>query len=305
MKKAFTLLELIFVIVIIGVLSIAGTDIFLRIYDSYFESRTHNEMQAKTQLALDQIANRLTYRIKPSVIVSWGNANLYTSIESANDATVPAGDTYRLEWIAYDNDSFRGMASANNANYIQPGWSGFIDLDVSNANNLDTPGGNTTAAEAIISSLSYGDINLTTPTSNTNAAVMIFPDAPGSVNQYGWYNSGDTNLTHPIRRTNDQTLSPTIVNGFLGANNEVYENYQLAFSAYALEYNQASRELRLYYNYQPWNGEIFSDGDSTLFLEDVSNFIFTQVGTILKIQLCVDNNSTNDNYSLCKERAIF
>ena len=306
MKKAFTLLELIFVITIIGVLSIAGTDIFLKIYDTYFESRTHNEMQAKTQLALDQIANRLTYRIKPSVIISWGNANQYTSIESANATTVPAGDNYRLEWLAYDNDSFRGMASANNANYIQPGWSAFIDLDSSNGNALDTPGGNTSSAEAIINSLSYGDINLSVPTTPNNAAVVIFPDAAGSVNQYGWFQDPDTRLTHPIARSNDVTLNPTIFNGFTGIANEVYENYQLAFSAYALEYNTTAKTLTLYYNYQPWNGERYFDGNNTLFLEDVSNFIFTQVGTILKIQLCADNNSSgSDNYSLCKERAIF
>jgi len=304
MKKAFTLLELIFVITIIGILSVVGTDIFLKIYSTYFESRTQNEMQARTQLALDQIANRLTYRIKPSVIISWGNANQYTSIESANGATV-AGQDYRLEWIAYDNDSFRGMASVNNTPYIEPGWSGFIDLDnpLSSGTSLHTPGGNLISTEMIMSSLSYGDINLTTPV--TSVAVMVFPDAPGSVNQYGWFNSGDTNLTHTIRRFDNQTLRP-VLGDFRGINNEVYENYQLAFSAYALEYNQTSRSISLYYNYQPWEGETYRDGTSTLFLENVSNFIFTQVGSILKIQLCMANaNLADQEYSLCKERAIF
>lgn len=304
MKKAFTLLELIFVIVIIGLLSIAGTDIFLRIYDSYFQSRTYNEMQAKTQLALDQIANRLTYRIKSSVIISWGSANDYTSIESANETTVPAGEPYRLEWIAYDNDSFRGMAATNTDTYIKPGWSAFIDLDASDGNSLHTPGGNSTLAESIMNALSYGDINLSVPTTNTNAAVVIFPDAAGSVNQYGWFQDPDTRLTHPVSRSNDVTLNPTVLNGFTGIANEVYENYQLAFSAYALEYNTTAKTLTLHYNYQPWNGERYLDGNNTLFLGDVSNFIFTQVGTILKIQLCVDNNSS-DSYALCKERAIF
>lgn len=302
------MLELIIVITIIGFLSTAGMDIFLNIYKTYFESRTHNEIQARTQLALDQIANRLTYRVKPSVIVSWGNANNYTSIESA-DSTTTGTDNYRLEWVAYDNDSFRGMAESSSDTYIKPGWSGFIDLDVSNGGSLHTPGGNTTAAEMIMRSLSDGDINFTTPT-GTSDVVMIFPDAPGSVNQYGWFNSGDTNLTHPVQKADDQTLIPVAPRDFRGINNEVYENYQLAFSAYALEYNTTSRSLWLYYNYQPWNGETFRDGNRTLFLENVSNFIFTQVGSILKVQLCVnrsdyDASISDEQYSLCKERAIF
>ena len=309
MKKAFTLIELIFVIAIIGILSVAGTDIFLKIYDTYFESRTQNEIQARTQLALDQIANRLTYRIKPSVIVSWGNDNNYSSIESA-DATTTGANSYRLEWIGYDNDSFRGMATSNADTYIQPGWSGFIDLDNSSGTSLHTPGGNTTSAEMIMSSLSDGDINFSNPNPSNSHVVMIFPDAPGSVNQYGWFESNDTNLTHPVFRFDDQTLRPVAPSDFRGINNEVYENYQLAFSAYALEYNTTSRNLTLYYNYQPWNGETFRNGTSTLFLENVSNFIFTQVGSILKIQLCVNRSdtdaaATDEQYSLCKERAIF
>jgi len=308
MKKAFTLIELIFVIVVIGVLSVAGINIFINIYESYFESRTHNEIQMHTQLALDKIAARLAYRIKPSVIISWGNANLYTSLESANAATVGTNN-YRLEWIAYDNDSFRGMATNVNDPYIIPGYSGFIDLDnpLTSGTSLHTPGGDLSGAEAIMDSLSDGDINLTAPV--TSVAVMIFPDAPGSVDQYGWFNSGDTNLTHTIRRFDNQTLRP-VLGDFRGINNEVYENYTLAFSAYALEYNQTSRNINLYYNYQPWEGETFRDGNSTLFLENVSNFIFTQVGTILKIQLCMnrsdyDANISDEQYSLCKERAIF
>ena len=81
MKKAFTLIELIFVIAIIGIMSGMGAEIIMKMYDTYFESRTQNEIQAKTQLALDQISARLTYRIKPSVIVSQ-NVNTYSSLES-------------------------------------------------------------------------------------------------------------------------------------------------------------------------------------------------------------------------------
>ncbi len=100
------------------------------------------------------------------------------------------------------------------------------------------------------------------------------------------------------------------VNGFVGVANEVYENYLLAHSAYALAFDATTRELRLHYNYRPWDGEVYTDGDSTLFLDNVSTFVFTQVGSILKLQLCVNRSdaeatATDNQYSFCKEKAIF
>lgn len=310
MKKAFTYIELVFVIVVLGILSIGGTDMFLHIYNTYFESRTFNDMQAKTQLALDQISNRLTHRVKSSLIVYRKDTTTFQSLESSTDLNT--NQAYRLEWIGIDNDSFRGMSTdATSPNYTVPGWSGFIDLDSSNGTQLSSPGGNTAAAAAIIASLSDGDVNLTTNLVTASHPAMIFPDAQGFVQQYGWYNSGDISLAHPVRSDNNNTFKPQIVGGFTGVANEVYEQYQLAFSAYALEYDPTTRNITLYYNYQPWEGETADlNANSTLFLENVSKFIFKSVGSILKIQLCVNRAdhqelSSGEQFSLCKERAIF
>jgi prepilin-type N-terminal cleavage/methylation domain-containing protein len=312
LKKAFTFIELVFVIVVLGILSIGGSDMYLRIYNTYFESRTYNDMQAKSQLALDQIANRLTNRIKSSLIVSTDTN--YSSLESSG--AIPANQTYRIEWIESANDALRGMANSINIadTYTPPGWSGFIDLDNSDNNFLDTPGGNLTVAEAIISSLSYGDINLSDPNplATRGSAVIIFPDAAGSIDQYGWRFGLDTNLTHPIYRNTDSSFRPIAPTRFRGVYKEVFEQYQLAFSAYALEYNPATRNIILYYNYQPWNNERHDTNttQSTLFVENVSNFIFQSVGSMLKIQICINRadhqiSATNEGFSVCKERAIF
>ncbi len=302
MKKAFTLIEVIVVITIIGILSGVGIDIFLRIYENYFQSRTQNELQAKTQLAMDQIAARLTYRIKPSVIMAQGvgGASTYTSIETA-DSNITS-TVYRLEWIAYDNDSLRGMALESNSSYIQPGWSGFIDLDNSDKNSLSTPGSFNASTQAIIDALSNHTVDFNS-TAFGNNAVIFFPDAPGNVDQFGWYGSVPVR-PHRVHANGPSNIDPVSL-AFNGLNNEVYETYQLSYTAYALEYNTTSRDLRLYYNYQPWDGENYSNGTSTLFLDNVSNFIFTQIGSMIKIQVCVTSNDSDNNYSLCKERAIF
>ena len=53
MKKAFTMIELVFVIVIMGIIASIGTDIILNLYDNYIKTRSINKLQAQTELALD------------------------------------------------------------------------------------------------------------------------------------------------------------------------------------------------------------------------------------------------------------
>lgn len=307
-KNAFTLIEMVFVIVIVGILGNIGADIFVSIYSSYYQSKIQNDLEEKSQLALDQIANRLSYRIKASVIES--NATGYTSIESANGAI---NGKYAIEWIAYDNDAFRGETTAASPNYTLPGWSGFIDLNaITDGINLSSPGSNfLSIAAPIILSETNGTVNLA---NDANGVAIIFPDAPGSVNDYGWHGSIAT-LVHPVYAVTETTLTSPTLSGrnFQGTTNEVYETYKMVTTASALEYDPATNDLTFYTNYRPWNGETFAaNGTASLFLEDVSTFKLLQVGDILKIQLCVQtpaaftSSGFNDNnYSICKEKAIF
>lgn len=68
MKKAFTLIELILVIVILAILSLIGTNIYTNVYKNYLTSKIVDEVEDKTQLALDQIASRLSDRVKQATI---------------------------------------------------------------------------------------------------------------------------------------------------------------------------------------------------------------------------------------------
>ena len=52
MKKAFTLIELMMVIVIMGIISYAGVEITLNIYRNYLQSRAINTLEMKTELVL-------------------------------------------------------------------------------------------------------------------------------------------------------------------------------------------------------------------------------------------------------------
>lgn len=113
-RSAFTLMELIFVIVVIGILSKFGVEIFLQISEGYARSVYINDLQTKSANAIQTIANRLTYRIKDSISA--------TSIGSSN-----------VTWTGFDIDG-----------WLDNEWSGIVDFDDSNSSGLKSPG--TTAA---------------------------------------------------------------------------------------------------------------------------------------------------------------
>ena len=65
--------------------------------------------------------------------------------------------------------------------------------------------------------------------------------------------------------------------------------------------------LTLYYNYRPWAGQKYTDGQSAVIMQDVDTFQFKAVGDLIKVQLCVkDGNISSDGgYSICKEKTVF
>lgn len=114
MRKGFTLLELIFVIVILGVMSKFGVELLYKIYVTYVESNTFNRLQGQTEIAVEQIANRLKYRIKDTTVAKVGNANLKPIGNLGGTDTT-------IEWIGVDIDGWRGAGT--------PLWSGLVDLN--------------------------------------------------------------------------------------------------------------------------------------------------------------------------------
>jgi prepilin-type N-terminal cleavage/methylation domain-containing protein len=294
-KSAFTLLELIFVIVIIGILSKFGIELLFQAYKNFIFSSVNNALQSNSAAAVETIASRLQYRIKDSVIarINSGNQNDFQSLASSS-----YGDTATiLEWVGSDIDSFRGDSL--------PMWSGIIDLNLSTATTLVSPGTDTGALNTLIGVLSENN-------SDINDSALYFIGSDSDINSYGWngvaLTDHTTSVMHPIR-SNGTVNQFVPIDGATGADStftgtNVYEYYQLAWSAYAVVHTPADGDLTLYYNYQPWKGERSTDGHSSKIMENVDTFRFRAVGSIVKIQVCVKTDLVED-YSLCKEKTIF
>jgi prepilin-type N-terminal cleavage/methylation domain-containing protein len=306
-RHAFTMMELIFVIVVIGIIGVVGTNVLKVVYENYIDTSLNNRLQAETEIPMQQIANRLQYRIKNSVIARKSNGD-FSGLTSAD------GNETILEWVGYDIDGWLGTWSSTQG-MNAPTWSGFIDLDTTSASptNLSSPQSdlrNNGEADTVIKALRASGSSTT-----INNSAIFFVGAPSDVrHDYGWDGTTITDqahTAHPITAAST-TGSITPKGSTTFANVNVFEQYKLAWTAYALSIEDADSDgdddLVLYYDYQPWEGESYTDGDSQIVMTNVDTFSFQGVGDMIKLQLCINiamDVKNDGGYVLCKEKAVF
>jgi len=275
MRKALSMLELIFVIVILGIVASIGADIIAQTYESYIVQRAQYRATSKTELALTQIANRLRYAI-PRTVGFRADVN-----QSFHYITEPnSGNDKVLQWVSYDGDSFEAISTANDR---LPGWSGFCDISTYNGGTtLSTPGSNMQLTSTIVTNLG-GSIG---------SARIHFPNGKSYQISGGGYDYIDLNASIPTGE-------------------RIYERYKLAWSSYALvcensTTDYACGDLFLYYNFTPEANATLGSTKSLL-LRGVSNFRFKGSEGSLRIKICRKERVGYDNDAIhaCKEKVIF
>ncbi|MCD6258469.1 MAG: type II secretion system protein [Helicobacteraceae bacterium] len=294
-KKGFSMLELIFVIVVIGILSKFGVEFLAQAYRSFIFSNVNNRLQAQSEAAVEFIAKRLEHRLKGSEVARKGLGGTATSIKNN---TVSGTLWTVLEWVCEDVDGLRGDTAAY--------WSGVVDLDdpLTTNINLVSPGTNSGSLATNITNL--GGTGLAD-------AAISFVRGTQDITGYGWNGAG------LIANNAGRSIHPIGANGnaltgnFVGA--EVYEFYKLSWTAYGILHD-ANDNLWLYYNYQPWLNETINSNTTQrqLIMENVSSFQFRPVDDLLKIQVCIHSDGIIDGdatttvsgeYAICKEKTVF
>ena len=290
MKRGFTLIELVFVIVVLGIISMFGADLYTKIYKSYVHVRAVNQLEARTQNAMMLITNRLEDRIKSSTI---GRDLVVNDFVPISDLTDPRFDI--LEWIGQSVET-------RNINQRNPGWSGFMSMsqlrdstwtaDADNAGyiadtraafNMVSLGSDFPQVARIVQNLRATAYN--TPSNNTQVAVIfraVTNDAsPTSVGIGFGYdravwadgrnrvliavgtpsNAGSGSIQGETIAINQYPFNPNNANS-----QEFSEQYYIAHSAYAIVPDQVvtytkdnagnlskNFNLLLKYNYRPWS----------------------------------------------------
>ena len=290
MKRGFTLIELVFVIVVLGIISMFGADLYTKIYKSYVHVRAVNQLEARTQNAMMLITNRLEDRIKSSTIGRDLAVNDFVPISNLTEQRFDI-----LEWIGQSVET-------RNINKRNPGWSGFMSMsqlrdstwtaDTNNAGyiadtraafNMVSLGSDFPRVARIVQNLRATAYN--TPSNNTQVAVIfrvVTNDAsPTSVGIGFGYDravradgrnrvliavgtpsdAGSGSMEGETIAINQYPLNPNNANS-----QEFSEQYYIAHSAYAIVPDQVeiytkdragdlskNFNLLLKYNYRPWS----------------------------------------------------
>ena len=309
MKKAFTLIEMIFVIVILGIVGMIGADVIAKMYQGYLKSQITNKLQTKTELLLDVISQRLKYRIDESVIGRNSGNNKYMKL---SDDNIPSISPDMIEWIGYDRDSLIGES---NGTYSIPGWSGFVDVNSTQTTRtqLLMSGSELNVTQSVILTLSNNTVNM----NNGDLRLPILYskcEDDSDMSRFGWDIPAPPNLAifdnNATIKVYYQGGDNTHLHFTDRGSRDICEQYLLAWSAYAIvpEGNNTNDfNLTLRYNYQPWNGEDYNQTTTSVLLaEHVSTFRVMQVGDSIRIKVCIqDGNITGTPYGFCKEKAIY
>ncbi|NEW60100.1 type II secretion system protein [Sulfurovum sp. bin170] len=323
-KKAFSLIEVVFVLVILGIVASISSQIIVQVYENYITQKALYNTTTKTELVANQIVNRLSYVIDGTTIAKNPNSSFAYTADSENTDLNPNGNWTKLEkiplndnnfttieWIGYDNDSFSAGAT--------PYWSGIANYETASRNSFETPGSDLTSASEIINNLSNNDVDLT-DTKELPAIIFIEnskqyqTDLDYSPACMGLVDEDNTSCIFRVSMIDNTNFSfPD------GLPKIVTERYKLAWSAYALVPEDPDGDsngdgvdddglydLVLYSNYQPWNNENYEDdGSKSLLIRNVSVFKFTENGGVIQLKLCATENiGQNFNISSCKEKAI-
>ncbi|MBU1217205.1 protein containing prepilin-type N- cleavage/methylation domain protein [bacterium] len=293
-RSAFTMLELIFAIVVMGVIGKFGVEFLAQSYRTFIQAKINNELHSNSANTLQFIAKRLESRIQPSVIKRIAGGAGFAGATQL----VANPDSYNvLEWISYDIDGFRGAAA--------PLWSGIVDLDpaVTTLTNIQSPNTNTAALNTLIGVLSNNGSTI------ANTAIM-FSTESYSPNSFGWA-GGDalidqSRAIHPINATANPNQFTSSIAGVNFNGMKISNRYMLAWTAYAVVHDGVN--LRFYYDYQPWQGENYLNGKNEILMQNINTFRIrtNPSGGIFSIMVCA--NSTlivGEAHAICKEKVIF
>ena len=268
------MVELIFVIVILGIIASLGSEMIAKVYQNYILQRAQHRASLKTELAATQIANRLRYAI-PGTVYRIRTNNNYETIESDFPPGITGDDYKGLQWVAYDGDSFETIDPSSSTGRL-PGWSGFCDINISGEQNISTPGSSLTFANTVIGNLSY--------TTKTIADAAIYFPYDNKEHNISSASGENINLENNASR--------------------IIEHYKLAWTSYALVVENG--DLYLYYNFTPSPAILYTSGTKSLLLKNVNTFKFKASGRTVRFKVCKDEKISDDfNITACKEKAVF
>ena len=283
MRKAATLLEMLFVIIIISFLATGSFKAMQAILVREYKAKQLTNLSLESQIVVNQISNYLSQRIVYSTIGYNPNDGSFDYIGNlVNNDTKPV-----LEWLGRADDLF-----------MDGKYSGFFDMATKANNNIT----------------SYGADNLTIDNSDNIALVFAGSfdrSQNGDINaSFGWHgsdrnktfkistDSGDENITFDISVAQPKFLYEKyflVKSAYAVARGEDIDQNAPCITALGLQSKDINNTLFLFSNYRPWKGETFCadkqgtlEGNVSVLMQNISGFNFSEVDYTIRILLDIN-----------------
>lgn len=277
MRRGYTLIEIIITIAITGILSIGMFKALQAITLRSEKAKALSTLSLDSQSALDQIAS-LLYDRAPMFLKACTNENDCIPFdETTTNKTI-------IQWY--------GLASES---YLAQDYSGFVDMNQSVKPNLYTP--NTDLTKVLQTQKDKWGTSFT-----LSDMALIFS---------GTFDEGNPN---------EYNISASAVDTITIANTPpatIYEKYNLTDSAYAVTRKQETNctnasgfnpnDLLLFYNYRPWKGETFCNGDVAILSSDVNAFRAQMLNGTIRLSLDLNRTirGSSTPVHVSKQKVVF
>ncbi len=288
---------MIFVIVILGILGTLSSEILLRMYQTYVMQKGVQNIEIKLKTVLEQVSKYTENAIKPSVVF-YNGINYQDIIYISKTAGELDNNNKLYMWIGKDVESMQGIWDGSR---IYPAYSGLADLENSTGTSITTPDCDLRNVDDIVESITgKGDISVF-----PNRSALYFPNANSTGNaQSRFWDNNPTSLftiTSPYIASNSLTVSPQP--------REIGDMYYLTYSAYGIRLDNG--DLKLLWNFRPWENQNFNNADDVLLAENITKFqVWSESGgSLIRFYICATDPdialiSSNDNWEYCKESAV-
>lgn len=292
MRKGFTLIEIIMVLVVLAILSAGTFKAIETIYTRSAQAKAMTDLSLQSQIVLDQLSILLYNRI-PNSVIGYTPGDI---CEPISDLITPRPI---LEWLAMADDEL-----------LRGDYDGFVDMNASSKATftLSTPH---TIASA------NSDLNLIFSGAFDGGS----EDISACSGAFGWH-SAASDLSFDVTVGVDNIVITDAVKPDF-----IYEKYYLTKTAYAVargeDINLASscitdlnvsanaNTLFLFYDYQPYKGENFCGdggvGKAAVLAQDVTAFSAQETNNIIRLSIDMQRNvrGRTCGVHVSKQKAVF
>lgn len=305
--RAFTMIELLFVIVIMGIVGGLALEAIRQYYDGIYRTGEYNKRVAQADQILEQIAKYFENGISASIIRLDENNALFGSQCDGVPTIGDDNNDYTIAFVSVDNDGVRGFWDGGR---WRPGWTSDV---ISIGNTLISRDANYTAMD---------NVNPLDNNNSTRAAIFRsdgLGEGTDECPRFGWDLTGAANVENHVYATIQSVDSETslTLDKVLSIGGQASRAYVLR-TAYAFRARNGA--FNMYTGFEPWNNEQYNGATPRLLADRVTHFTIlydnsntvmnSNVGNIYTLKICLqglDENLSDSNLSrnqICRERMV-